>query len=76
MHAVDGTVVAGFTPHVPRRRYGSEPERLASSLWEAGLDPDRAEPSPNPIAVEAGMTGVVLTREVLERPLLVRDVRT
>lgn len=81
VYAVDGTVVAGFAARTPSRRYGSEPERLTPSMREAGLDPERGdERPPNPIAaafaVAAGMTGVLFTPELLERPLLVGDIRT
>ncbi|WP_406633466.1 DUF6461 domain-containing protein [Amycolatopsis sp. WGS_07] len=81
VHAVDGTVVAGFLPRLPSQRYGSESERLTPLMREVGLDPDQeSERPPNPIAaafaVAARMTGVVFTPELLERPLLVGDIRT
>ncbi|WP_134736011.1 DUF6461 domain-containing protein [Amycolatopsis sp. CFH S0740] len=80
VHAVDGTVVAGFTPCLPSRTYGSESERLIQVMREAGLDPGGDERPSNPIAaafaVAAGVTGVVFTPEMLERLLLVGDIRT
>ncbi|MGW7536565.1 DUF6461 domain-containing protein [Amycolatopsis sp. NPDC054798] len=81
VYAVDGTVVAGFTPRMPSRRYGSEPERLTPFLRAAGLGPEREEERPSsPIAaafaVAARMTGVVFVPQMLRQPLLVGDIRT
>ncbi|MBB1151619.1 MULTISPECIES: DUF6461 domain-containing protein [Amycolatopsis] len=80
VHAVDGTVMTGFAPRMPSRRYGSEPDRLTPLMRESGLDPGQEERPSHPIAaafaVAAGMTGVVFTPEFLERTLLVGDIRT
>ncbi|MGW4401799.1 DUF6461 domain-containing protein [Amycolatopsis nivea] len=50
VHAVDGTVVAGFTPQLPSQQYGSESQRLTALMREAGLDPGRDERVSNPFA--------------------------
>ncbi|MFD2469447.1 DUF6461 domain-containing protein [Amycolatopsis silviterrae] len=80
VHAVDGTVVAGFTPRMPSQRYGTEPERLTSLMRAVGFDPERDERPARPVAaafaMAASMTGVTFTPKLLEQLLLVGDIRT
>jgi hypothetical protein len=39
-YAVDGTLVTGFEPTWPGRRWGCDPDRLLGKMRTAGLDPD------------------------------------
>ncbi|MGS2641231.1 DUF6461 domain-containing protein [Streptosporangium sp. LJ11] len=91
-YAVDGQVVTSFNPMIPAWRYGSDPDRLVSLMREAGFDPayapgdgtdedneERTVRHPRvdgALMLVARLTGVMLTQEVLNGPLLGGDVGT
>ncbi|NLU74484.1 hypothetical protein HCC61_17670 [Streptomyces sp. HNM0575] len=80
VYAVGGSVVTCFDSHVPGYRQGSAPDGLNAVMRETGLDPGSEEmclddPVATSFALAAAITGVVFTRDVLERPLLTGAVR-
>ncbi|WP_406319125.1 DUF6461 domain-containing protein [Streptosporangium sp. NBC_01639] len=84
VYARDGETMTSFNPNIPAWRYGSDPDRLVDVMREAGFDPghtpgdedeDEDENVYHPatdgaLLLAARLTGVVLTQEVLNGPLL------
>ncbi|TMR94717.1 DUF6461 domain-containing protein [Nonomuraea basaltis] len=85
VYAIDGDRLTSFDPRKPAWRYGSDPDRLLDAMREVGVDPtylpgghvtgQEAISSGTPTMGEALMlaarlTGVVLTQEVLNGPLV------
>ncbi len=81
MYAVDGGLVTYFNYMQPARRYGSDPDRLVAAMMEAGFGPEHRgddEEDGNAhrptidgaLLLAAGLTGVVLTQDVLSGPLM------
>ncbi|MEV4165455.1 DUF6461 domain-containing protein [Nonomuraea dietziae] len=81
-YAIDGTVVAGFNPAEPDRRWGSDPDRLSGLMREVGMDLEPPEgewgveswygrPNQEPVArafaLAAKITGVALTLTAANR---------
>ncbi|GAA3443817.1 DUF6461 domain-containing protein [Planomonospora venezuelensis] len=86
-YAVDGGQVTSFNLMIPACRHGSDPDRLVSLMREAGVDPAYAPGSESnkgraverptvggTLMLVARLTGVMLTQEVLNGPLLGGDV--
>ncbi|WP_433177200.1 DUF6461 domain-containing protein [Actinoallomurus sp. CA-150999] len=77
-YAVDGQVVTGFTPHQPDFRWGTDPDRLNELMNEVELSLDPAAGQHTytssiawAFAVAYEITGVVLTPDTLDEPMLV-----
>ncbi|MEV4159808.1 DUF6461 domain-containing protein [Nonomuraea dietziae] len=91
-YAVDGEWVTSFNPGIPAWRYGSDPDRLVDAMRDVGFDPgyapgDEDEDGNEDMGVDhprvdgalllaARLTGVVLSQEVLNGPLLGGVVNT
>ncbi|MEU7899110.1 histone-like nucleoid-structuring protein Lsr2 [Nonomuraea sp. NPDC049152] len=81
VYAIDGTVVTGFNPAEPDRRWGNDPDRLNGLMREVGmeLEPPADEgqlesngsmnqrPVARAFALAARITGVALTLTALNR---------
>ncbi|MFG1873584.1 DUF6461 domain-containing protein [Sphaerisporangium sp. NPDC049003] len=72
-YARDGSVVTGFDPDASSSsRWGSDPDHLLPLMEQAGFPVgpgDSAAERGEPLLLAASITGVMLTREILERPL-------
>ncbi|WP_067812735.1 DUF6461 domain-containing protein [Actinomadura kijaniata] len=78
-YAVDGTLVTGFEPTWPNRRWGAEPDRLLEQMRAAGLDPDVEGDYVSGAYVEALLlaglvTGAVPHPDALARELLSAEI--
>lgn len=78
-YAVDGTLVTGFEPTWPDRRWGSEPDRLLEGMRAAGLDPaaedDYVSRAYVPALLLAGLiTGAVPHPDALAGQLLSAEI--
>ncbi|WP_223190943.1 DUF6461 domain-containing protein [Nonomuraea terrae] len=84
-YAIDGTIVTGYRLRHPHDRYGSAPDRLNTFMRELGMrldnPPDEAAwdnnystAAPRGFALAAKVTGVPLTPDMLDRPLLVGPI--
>ncbi|MFI0447373.1 DUF6461 domain-containing protein [Actinomadura sp. 6N118] len=78
IYAVDGQIVTGFTPHRPDFRWGSDPDRLNEFMNEVELSLDAAAGQHIhtssiawALALAAEITGVVLTPDTFDEPMLV-----
>ncbi|MGK5553651.1 DUF6461 domain-containing protein [Actinomadura kijaniata] len=63
-YAVDGTLVTGFEPTWPDRRWGSEPDRLLEQMRAAGLNPDAEDDYVSGAYVEALLLAGLITGAV------------
>lgn len=86
VYAVDGIVVTGFNPRSPCDRHGSDADRLNELMRAAGLPPEEPEDGAKGeelwddllehglarvFALAARITGVSLTPNLLDGPLLI-----
>ncbi|WP_433443240.1 DUF6461 domain-containing protein [Nonomuraea sp. CA-141351] len=62
VYAVDGDRLTSFDPRKPAWRYGSDPDRLLGKMRDVGVS--------GALMLAAQLSGVVLTREVLNGPLV------
>ncbi|WP_433412805.1 DUF6461 domain-containing protein [Microtetraspora malaysiensis] len=73
-YGLDGELVTGLDPSSPGRRWGTSPDRLNQHLRELGIDPAADDWIDNPIpavlALAGRISGVVITPELAERPVL------
>ncbi|MEV2269219.1 DUF6461 domain-containing protein [Nonomuraea africana] len=85
VYALDGDRVTSFDPRKPAWRYGSDPDRLLDAMREVGVDPTylpgeqigtRPPTMSEALLLAAQLTGVALSQEVLNGPLLGGDVGT
>ncbi|MCG5218062.1 DUF6461 domain-containing protein [Streptosporangium soli] len=88
VYAVDGQIVTSFAPHQPNIRWGDDPDQINELMREAGFPPealaDDAEQAAwddlyangisRAFCLAAKITGVVLTPDILSRPLLVGSI--
>ncbi|WP_432928441.1 DUF6461 domain-containing protein [Microbispora sp. CA-135349] len=85
LYAVDGEIVTAFTPHASTNRWGSDPDRLkepmrrvrlpltaatGKAVWNARWD----DALPRAFALAATITGVTLTPDCFDGPLLVASM--
>jgi hypothetical protein len=88
-YAIDGTIVTGYRLRHPYERYGSDPDRLNGFMRELGMGLDTPEDKaardaawednyytavPRGFALAAKVTGVPLTPDMLNRPMLVGPI--
>jgi Family of unknown function (DUF6461) len=78
-YAVDGTVLVGFEPLFPQRRWGSQPDLLLGPMRAVALDPDWAQPPYGRVdlaalALAERLTGVHLDAAILDGPLVTAEV--
>ncbi|QKW35757.1 hypothetical protein HUT06_18370 [Actinomadura sp. NAK00032] len=80
-YAVDGTLVTGFEPTWPGRRWGSEPDRLVGKMRTAGLDPDLddeedfvSDPHVPALLLAGLITGVLQHRDTLSGRLMSAEI--
>ncbi|MFG2072387.1 DUF6461 domain-containing protein [Nonomuraea maritima] len=73
-YAENGEYLTDINPAFPIEREGADPDRLNRYLRELGIDPaadDRIDNAiPAALAIAGRITGVVITPEVLRRPVL------
>ncbi|MEV1205873.1 DUF6461 domain-containing protein [Microbispora rosea] len=82
LYAVDGEIVTAFTPHAPVNRWGSDPDRLKEPMRRVGLpltgkaawDTRWDDALPKAFALAAMITGVTLTPNSFDGPLLVASI--
>ncbi|MEU7742163.1 DUF6461 domain-containing protein [Nonomuraea sp. NPDC049158] len=86
-YAVDGELITSFNPMIPAWRSGSDPDRLVDVMRDVGFDPTyapgdadereaRAVKHPSvdgALLLAARLTGVMLTQDVLNAPLVAGD---
>ncbi|RSN53379.1 DUF6461 domain-containing protein [Actinomadura sp. WAC 06369] len=86
VYAVDGEVVCGFVPPLPKDGWGSDPHRIDAALRGLGIPTDpggdrraefaRLHPDklPRTFALAAELTGVPFTRELTAFPFLTAPI--
>ncbi|GAB3881787.1 DUF6461 domain-containing protein [Microbispora bryophytorum] len=85
LYAVDGEIVVAFTPHAPVTRWGSDPDRLKEPMRRVGLpstattgkaawDTRWDDALPRAFALAARITGVTVTPDSFDGPLLVASI--
>ncbi|MEO3827359.1 DUF6461 domain-containing protein [Actinomadura sp. B10D3] len=87
VYAADGELLTGFTPHMPSRRWGSDPNRINPIMHEFGMPTETLNDEEwededawdrmyehriaRVFALAAELTGVAFTPSLLDEPLLV-----
>ncbi len=85
LYAADGEIVTAFTPHASVNRWGSDPHRLKEPMRRVGLpltattgkaawDTRWDDALPKAFALAATITGVTLTPDSFDGPLLVASI--
>lgn len=76
-HAVHGELRTGFRIQMPQDRYGNDPDGLIADMSELGLDPYPEDDFqyivdgvPRALALASRMSGVLLSADFLDEPLL------
>lgn len=83
-YAVDGELITSFNPMIPAWRSGSDPDRLVDLMRDVGFEPahtpgdedDREVRHPTvdgALLLAARLTGVMLTQDVVNGPLIGGD---
>lgn len=88
-YAIDGAIVMGYRLRHPYQRYGSAPDRLNGFMQELGMGLDKPQDDaawhaawddnydtavPRGFALAAKVTGVSLTPDMLDRPMIVGPI--